>query len=1124
MQPPKTRDQKLDESNFISSIPAKDLSVWRRKMPVSNINTLVYHIEANTLTPRTLMPQVLNSKSLDISKNMNGYITPAVTPVPQQESVAQFANASQVVSQIAYVLSDISFVYPSFPAKFVGRDMLKFQSDAKLNVAGGVTKVIKMRTNNSAGNIALGAASKRLNASVVLSSAGLDMFLPSLYNLRCKKVPSPVFHVALQSIDSDLKLLNNSADVYKVAMSGSDAIIINSAYSQASHDLSVISHILSILIIDKPVVHFFDAVYEIDSLIETCSTPDLKSLLNEAEEESFRLTVKWSLYQKVEKAFNIASSYLGRLYRPFLYQGPDTAITVIVILGSLSSSTAILQAVTHLGITCKASIGLLRVLVFRPWNSAALFESIPNTVRHIIVIDSIYSNTESCLYRDIKISTYGLPRERHLEIHCASFDPTHHCTADPATFEIFLLNFSANGYRLSSNLIKNDSIQNNHFDNENFICWVLDLESDFTFDTQSQVFGQTSSHHELLKLHSQRIVEHVTDLEPVILTQFRFSSEKIISCNISENINFALLNNISILKTLDVASQLKENSVLVINTGLKIPAIFTDENIPSLVISELVKRKVAIYTIDANQIAKNFTIFYGNAKEYVNHILESVIYHFSFSEQPIKAESLIGLQRKRIIEKSCTYNIACTTLEAIQFGLCHINRIDLPKLSQLKHITLKKIFPHVPSTYKLPNEQETTNITFTAVSMDHILLPLLFWNNFGVSFSNKPPDTYTIKVTANIRLTPKSYDRNVFHLELDTAGTGLKYEIGEALAVHAPNDSKLVESFLRNFKLNGKDIVRIVKPGEEDENGKNVELITLENLLTYSLDIFGKPGKKFYNFLVNKITSDQEKEVIAGLLADSQTFEQFVENEKPTFADLLLRFPSALLSTEDLVSNIPPIKPRLYSISSSQKAHPNSVHLLIVLVEWKKNTGEVRYGHASNHLVNLKAGDRLTVSIKPSVMKLPSNLESPVIMSGLGTGMAPFRAFIQERWYWKQLGKKVGPMILYFGSRYREMEFLYGEELDAYVNEGILTSLRLAFSRDQKEKVYIQHKIEEDCKILHDLIVKNQGSFYLCGPTWPVPDVTSALLKSFGKSMDLKQAVEYIEKLKNEERFVMEVY
>jgi sulfite reductase (NADPH) flavoprotein alpha-component len=144
-------------------------------------------------------------------------------------------------------------------------------------------------------------------------------------------------------------------------------------------------------------------------------------------------------------------------------------------------------------------------------------------------------------------------------------------------------------------------------------------------------------------------------------------------------------------------------------------------------------------------------------------------------------------------------------------------------------------------------------------------------------------------------------------------------------------------------------------------------------------------------------------------------------------------------------------------------------------------------------------------------------------MAGLGTGAAPFRAFMQERAWQRAQGIDVGPLLYYFGARYRSAEFLYGEEIEAYVRDGVISHTGLAFSRDTKQKVYIQHKMMNDSKLLADLL--EDGVFYLCGPTWPVPDVYKALttaLETKGKSIE--QAEAYIEELKEDERYVLEVY
>lgn len=150
----------------------------------------------------------------------------------------------------------------------------------------------------------------------------------------------------------------------------------------------------------------------------------------------------------------------------------------------------------------------------------------------------------------------------------------------------------------------------------------------------------------------------------------------------------------------------------------------------------------------------------------------------------------------------------------------------------------------------------------------------------------------------------------------------------------------------------------------------------------------------------------------------------------------------------------------------------------------------------------------------------------PIIMVGLGTGAAPFRAFMQHRAYLSTIGVRAGPLLYYFGSRHRSEEYLYGEEIEAFLADGILTHAGLAFSRDQTQKIYIQHKMREDAEMLVTLLDSDsRGVFYLCGPTWPVPDVFDSLVKALvryrGKTAD--EAAQFIENLKEEERYVLEV-
>lgn len=386
-----------------------------------------------------------------------------------------------------------------------------------------------------------------------------------------------------------------------------------------------------------------------------------------------------------------------------------------------------------------------------------------------------------------------------------------------------------------------------------------------------------------------------------------------------------------------------------------------------------------------------------------------------------------------------------------------------------------------------------------------------------------PEKNFIVTVTENRRLTPTDYDRNVFHMEFSTAGTGLKYAVGEALGIHGLNDEQEVRDFIEWYGFNADDVVSY--PARDDPS--KIETRTVFQLFQQTLDIFGKPPKSFYEVLSGYASTREEARHLRFIASaeGSATFKKWAELDTVTYVDVLKAFPSARenFRLADFVKEITPIKPRHYSIASSQNAVGDSVHLLVVTVDWDTPAGAKRYGQCTRYLVGLKVGAKVMVSIKPSVMKLPPRDTQPIIMAGLGTGAAPFRAFMQERAWQKQQGMDVGPLLYYFGARYRHAEYLYGEEIEAYVRDSVITHTGLAFSRDTKQKVYIQHRMNQDGKLLADSL--DDGVFYLCGPTWPVPDVykalTDALSEHRGKTIEEAEAK--IEELKEEERYVLEV-
>jgi sulfite reductase (NADPH) flavoprotein alpha-component len=437
-----------------------------------------------------------------------------------------------------------------------------------------------------------------------------------------------------------------------------------------------------------------------------------------------------------------------------------------------------------------------------------------------------------------------------------------------------------------------------------------------------------------------------------------------------------------------------------------------------------------------------------------------------------------------------------------------------PKLSSwelaARHILFREAYAVPESGAKLTDADEvSTGVTALTPELDE--------------------ETFLVTVSENRRLTPLTYDRNIFHLELDTKGTGLKYEIGEAIGIHGWNNTKDVEEFIEWYGLDPEAIVTIPnleKPGQQTTR-------TVFQLLQQNLDLFGQPGKSFYADLSAFATQRDEamKLKFISVPEGAELFARMADNETVNFADVLREFPSARPSIEQLLGLIPEIKPRHYSIASAQAVVGDKVELLIVTVDWVDTKGRTRYGQCTRYLVDLPVGAKVTVSIKPSVMKLPPLPTQPLIMAGLGTGAAPFRAFAQMRAHQMSQGVDVSTDSSYFfGSRHRSEEYLYGEELEAWRDAGVIGNLGLAFSRDQKHKIYIQHRIKEHGRTLAKQLLaedpKNQGYFYLCGPTWPVPDIFNALSEALVEegNMTREQAEQYLEDLKESERYVLEVY
>jgi sulfite reductase (NADPH) flavoprotein alpha-component len=292
--------------------------------------------------------------------------------------------------------------------------------------------------------------------------------------------------------------------------------------------------------------------------------------------------------------------------------------------------------------------------------------------------------------------------------------------------------------------------------------------------------------------------------------------------------------------------------------------------------------------------------------------------------------------------------------------------------------------------------------------------------------------------------------------------------------------------------------------------------------LTSKLALAG-PTSKILNTLHGKAANAEEKAKLAGLLAPESKEVMTAYLDDREFVDILAEFPSAKLTPQEFVDHLRKLMPRLYSIASSPRIHPNEIHLTVAVVRYETNHRQ-RVGVCSTFLA-----DRIQIGTTPvpvfvshSHFGPPEDGAKDVIMVGPGTGIAPFRAFVQDR---VASGAK-GRNWVFFGDQKRATDFLYEEEWQDYLAKGQITRLDTAFSRDQILKVYVQDRMRENAAELWSWI-KNGGYFYVCGDAKRMAkDVDTALHDIIADKggMTPEQAVEYVKQMKKDKRYQRDVY
>ena len=364
---------------------------------------------------------------------------------------------------------------------------------------------------------------------------------------------------------------------------------------------------------------------------------------------------------------------------------------------------------------------------------------------------------------------------------------------------------------------------------------------------------------------------------------------------------------------------------------------------------------------------------------------------------------------------------------------------------------------------------------------------------------------FTAELLTNQRVTGRGSEKDIRHIELSLEGAGLDYEPGDALGVIIENPSALVEAIVAELGLDGATPVTI---GADtlplrDWLGKRREITRL------SRPFVATHAAHAGSDALNRLLAPDQREALTALMADSQII------------DLLHDHPGAW-TAEALVEALRPLQPRLYSIASSRKAVGDEAHLTVAHVEYQRGDA-TRWGAASHFLAAREEGTQVQVYIEHNErFRLPADASRDIIMIGPGTGVAPFRAFVQER---EAIGA-TGRNWLFFGNPHAREDFLYQVEWQDALKRGALHRLELAFSRDQASKIYVQHRLREQARELYAWL-ENGAHLYVCGDaTRMAKDVHAALLDVIavqgGKSAE--DANDYLNALQAQGRYARDVY
>ncbi|KAF2713386.1 sulfite reductase-like protein alpha subunit [Pleomassaria siparia CBS 279.74] len=1076
---------------------------------------------ADTNSPRTDNPFIEKSSSLPFGQDLS--LDSITGPT--------YLTAQTLVQQVAYTLSDKIFAY-SVDSFDLDVAVKHWQKQGEKNAFGYETGVSSLETRTGAGAIALGymfsndydLTKRHIPQSIVASSSTLGHLRPVLDQLSLLySVANPLIaHIAAVDYTANTAagLVTDYVSSLTIAEDLGLGLVCSPSVFETQH-MALFATLLSSIL---PTIHTYDGISVgretarlVDTLDQTRLYNSYKAVLQAVSEVDKKHSDNAGRTVRLLQAFN---DEFGEDYKLFDYYGHEEPESVLVVFGTVEASLTA-QVATALA-KDGDKLGVINVRVYRPFVEEAFLEVLPKSTRYVAVLGQVKDEAAvfdpaeySSLFSDV-LAAVQFSIDSNVQVTDVKYSREQVWTPSNI-LDVFQQIY---GEKTQSGEVRSYVDILNTADVRQYAFWDLDESSAANAPLAiGKLLSSDSSKNVFVRTGHDNLVCGGT-----IRTDIRNADYTIEAPYAIEQADVTFVGEATLLQEFDILSNVKVDSNLIV----RLPGV-KDENIekelPATLRKTIFSKDVELFVLDPT------------LSESVNEdpSLETYLTQLAFLK--VAREDLLtsGLSKLAAINgNSEIFTKLTAELENAlrefevpeSWGIVDedVQPLSLPSdVNVNSFAAFDRIEPEPPSLLK---------------SWVVAAKGLSFKEAYGTNAALRPDlgvTTFVSHIKEHRRLTPLSYDRNIFHIEFDLGDSGLKYAIGEALGIHAENNKAEVEQFIKWYGLNADEIVQV--PSREDNN----VLVnrTVYQSLVQNVDIFGRPPKRFYEALAEFADDEKERKELLTLGGPegANEFKRRAEVDTITFADVLLEYPSAHPSFHDIVRIVNPMKRREYSIASSQHVTPNSVSLLIVTVNWVDPKGRDRFGQATRYLNGLAVGSPVTVSVKPSVMKLPPKTTAPIIMAGLGTGLAPFRAFVQERAYQKQQGHEIGEVLLYMGARHQREEYLYGEEWEAYQDAGIITLLGRAFSRDQPQKIYIQDRMRQTLTDIRKAYLANEGSFYLCGPTWPVPDVTEVLQEAIevehkakiargdteGKSKKVDSRRE-IETLKEAQRYVLEVY